>query len=244
MSDDKKTTSPTSGDGGTPVGCTTLPCKDPCVTRSFPSREVNHNVTEVISNAPAPYTAWNGTYSWTAKYTVAPSRNPCALKVTVKIKTVGTISAAQKTAWKTAIEGKWNGKAKVVCPDPACSAACPNGYPVSIEVSFVNSGEHYVVNANSSPATGARSVTPDMGTWGVNDTVDITHEFGHMLGSPEEYFSTNGTDYTAGGTLPGFRRLGGPVMNNPAGDPLPRNYDVVGQEAGTAMGLTCSIQTV
>jgi hypothetical protein len=39
-----------------------------------------------------------------------------------------------------------------------------------------------------------------MTDWGTADRTDITHEFGHMLGNAEEYFTTNGTDYTAGGT--------------------------------------------
>jgi hypothetical protein len=239
----EKTPTPSASDAGVNPPAGVAPCPDPCTTKVFPDREVSQAVTEVISNAPAPYTGWNNTYSWTAKFTLAASRSPCSVKVTVKIKVTGAITAAQKAAWKSAIESKWNGKAKLVCPDPACTAACPSGYPVSVEVQYVDAGEHYTVAANSAAATATKSVTPDMGTWGVNDTVDVTHEFGHMLGAPEEYFTTNGTDFTAGGTQPGFRAPGAGVMNNPAGDPLPRNYDLIRQEAASAMGVSCTAQT-
>jgi hypothetical protein len=243
LSDPTPTTPPSAGNGGSPADGGAGACPDPCTSKVFPATEVNKSVSEVISNAPAPYTAWNNTYSWQTKFTLQVSRTPCTVHVTVKIKVTGTISATQKSAWKSSIESKWNGKAKLMCPDPACATACPSGYKIIVEVQFVTSGEHYVVAANSAAAGGSRSVTPDMGTWGVNDTVDVTHEFGHMLGAPEEYFTTNGVDYTSGGTKPGFRAPGAGVMNNPAGAPLPGNYDLIRQEAGRVMGVTCTAQT-
>jgi hypothetical protein len=176
------------------------------------------------------------------KFKLEVLRASCSVKVTVKIKVTGTITDDQKSGWKTAIENKWNGKAKLLCPDPACKAACPDGYSVSFEVQWVNSGEHYVVEANSAPADGVRSVTPDISHWGVNDTIDITHEFGHMLGAPEEYFTTDGVDYTVDGV--GFRAPGAGVMNNPAGNPLVRNYKLIQKHAAAVMGVSCTTQAV
>lgn len=206
----------------------------PCDQKPFPPRNVDHPTTEVISGAQAPYTAWNGTYSWNAKFTVIVTRNPCAVKVIVKLKVTGTITAGQKSAWKSAIESKWNGKVTLYCSDENCTQACPNGYPVSVSVEYVNSGQHQTVIA--SPAT------KDMAIWGVNDTVDVTHEFGHMLGNPEEYFTTNGVNWavTVNGVFYPFRSPNGTVMNNPANDPVPRHYDLIRQEAGKAMGIDCS----
>jgi hypothetical protein len=205
----------------------------PCDQKSFPPRNVNRPVTEVISGAPPPYTAWNNTYSWDARFTVAVIRNPCAITVIVKLRVTGTISAAQKSAWKAAIEAKWNGKVKLYCPDASCARACPDGYPLSVDVQYVRSGQHHTVAAG--PAT------RDMAVWGVNDTVDITHEFGHMLGNPEEYFTTNGVNWavTVDGVNYPFRSPNGSVMNNPANDPAPRHYDMIRQEAGKAMGIDC-----
>jgi hypothetical protein len=72
--------------------------------------------------------------------------------------------------------------------------------------------------------------TTSMTGWGTADTQDMTHEFGHMLGAPEEYFTTNGVNFmTPGGT--GFRDRGGGVMNNPAGPALARNFQVIREEA-------------
>jgi hypothetical protein len=244
---------PPSGNsaGANPPGCSVQPCNDPCTTRTFTSREVSTSVSETISNAPARYSRWNNTFGWDVKFSVLPSRSPCAVTVTVKIKVTGTITPAQKTAWKNAIEGKWNGKAKLVCPDPACAAACPGGYPISVVVQYVTSGEHYAVTANN-PASGGSTVAPSgtygvggtlrMDIWGVNDTTDIPHEFGHMLGNVEEYFTTNRVDYTNGGRQAGYRDASGGIMNNPANDPLPRNYTLIAQQAGAAMGLTCTPQ--
>jgi len=78
----------------------------------------------------------------------------------------------------------------------------------------------------------------------MNDTVDVTHEFGHMLGNPEEYFTTDGVDYSEGGTKQPFRDPSGGIMNNPANNPLPRNYDPIKAAAQSAMGgSSCSTRT-
>ena len=251
MTGPRATASPGAGDGAQPAAGTTVPCTCPCATKVFPLREVSQSVTETISNAPSTprdLTAWNGTYSWDSKFTLTASRADCSVTVTIKIKVIGTITDAQKAAWKTAIESKWSNKVKLVCPDPACTTACPGGYGVAVVLEYVSSGQHYEVTANTPGASeGGRAGlggTTSMTGWGVNDLVDITHEFGHMLGSPEEYFTTDGVDYTEGGTKAGFRDPGGGVMNNPAGDPLPRNYILIQQQAAAAMGVSCTTQAV
>ena len=247
MGSKKPPASPASSSGaGQPVNQASQGCPDDCTKKVFPAKEVNETVSETISNAPAAYSAWNGTYSWKSKFRVEATRSPCKVKVIMKLKVSGTATAAQKSAWKSACESKWSGKVKLVCPDASCAAACPGGYPVSIEVQWVDSGEHYTITANSPAATeGGRAGiggTTSMTGWGVNDTTDITHEFGHMLGCPEEYFTTDGTDYTAGGTKRGFRDADGGIMNNPSNAPKTRNYESIKKAAAAAMGLTCTVQ--
>ncbi|MFN7923282.1 MAG: hypothetical protein U0Q16_24485 [Bryobacteraceae bacterium] len=198
------------------------------------SRDVSERVTETISNGDPP--AWNGTYTWDSKYTVTADRQACTVTVTMKLKVTGTITDAQKQTWKNAIETKWNNKAYLCCT----GGNCPRGMPITISVEYVDSGEHYTITAQTPGATeGGRAGlggTTSMTGWGVDDTVDITHEFGHMLGNPEEYFTTNGHDYTEGGTKQAVRDPSGGIMNNPANNPLPRNYDSVKSQAQTAMG--------
>ena len=208
----------------------------PCDQKSFPPRKVSRPVKEVISNAPAGALSWNGTYEWVAKFTVVVTRAPCAIKVIVKLKVTGAITNDQKSAWKSAIESKWNDRITLYCPDAGCAKACPDGYPVSVSIEYVTSGQHQTVIASPE--------TIDMAIWGTNDTVDVTHEFGHMLGNPEEYYTTNGTNYatTVDGAYYPARSPNGSVMNNPANDPEPRHYDLIRQEAGKAMKIDCSFE--
>jgi len=200
------------------------------------------------------YRSWNLHTWWDAKFSLTMNRANCTLTVTVQIKVDDTdvpITAAQKAAWKNAIETKWSNKVKIVCPDTACTCACGGGYAVVIVLAYVdNAGDaHQTVTVQlpgqTTDGRAGLSGTSGMTRWGRDDTVDITHEFGHILGNPEEYFTTNGTDYTNGGTKSGFRDDAGGIMNNPARDPLPRNYEIIRQEAAKLRGsISCTIQPV
>ncbi len=200
------------------------------------------------------YHGWNLHTWWDARFSLSMTRANCTLTVTVKIKVDDAavpITAAQKAAWKSAVEAKWNGKVKLVCPDTACTCACAGGYAVVIVLAYVDSaGEaHQTVTVQlPGQTTGDRaglSGTTGMTLWGRDDTIDITHEFGHMLGNVEEYFTTNGTDYTNGGAKNGFRDGDGGIMNNPARDPLPRNYEIIRQETAKLLAsMSCTIQPV
>jgi hypothetical protein len=231
------TTPPAAGDaaaGKTPAGGDAVTAKCPKSTRS-----VNTRVTETITNGnPA---SWNGTYAWDSKYELTVE--DCKAKVVVRIKVTGTITEAQKTGWKNAIQSKWNNKVYFCCS----GCECPKGLPCTVSVEYVDAGEHYEVTAQTpGAAEGGRSGlggTTSMTGWGVNDTVDVTHEFGHMLGNPEEYFTTNGVDYSEGGTKQPFRDPGGGIMNNPANNPLPRNYDPIRSQVETSLGSSASCST-
>ena len=78
------------------------------------------------------------------------------------------------------------------------------------DIQFVDSDEHQTVTVSAS--------TSDMRHWAANDIVDVTHEFGHMLGAMDEYFSIDyGED----------RQPTGQICEQPDIDPAARNYDVV-----------------
>lgn len=202
---------------------------------------VNETVTQTISGAPAPYEAWNNTYSWKAIYQIQIDRTNRTVKVLMKLKVSGTITEDQKAGWKSALETKWNNKAKIRC----VSGTTTTVYPVSFDVSYVSSGEHYVVTANSADATeGGRSGlggTTSMLGWGVADTVDIGHEFGHMLGCVDEYFTCNGVNYSSGSDA--FRSPTGGIMNNPANNPKLTNYTFIKNKVEGALGseVTCTV---
>ena len=185
------------------------------------SREVDEARTETISNAPPGAEAWNGTYGWRARFLLAIDESNCRVTVTVRVRISGTITAAQRTAWEQAIESTWGNQFKLCC---SC-CCCTTGYAIVADIQFVTSGEHQVVNAGAS--------TTNMGNWGVNDSVDINHEFGHMLGALDEYFTVNGIDFN------GARQANGNIMNNPANAPATHHVDLVRDTVREQLGSQC-----
>ncbi len=207
----------------------------PCDKKSFPPHKVRFQADQVMSGAQPPNTAWNGTTLLTANYTLVVSRDPCSIRVIVKIKINGAITDAQKDAWQSTIESKWNNRMTLYCNDPGCAKACPDGYPVTCSPEWVTSGQDQTVTAQ--PGN-----TIDEGTWGVDDPAGVGHEFGHMLGNFDEYFIVNGKNWieTVKGVVYPWNSPNGSIMNNPDNDPAQRHYELIRKEAGKAMGITCS----
>jgi hypothetical protein len=172
-------------------------------------QEVDAQRTETISDAPAGSEAWNGTYSWRARFHVRVDEPGCRVTVTIRIRIAGNITNQQRDAWEAAIQARWNDRFKLCC-DGCC---CIDGFPIVLDIVFVTANEHQVVNAGGS--------TTNMTNWGTNDTVDVGHEAGHMLGALDEYFTVNGVNYGPG------RQASGNIMNNPANDPAAHHYDLV-----------------
>ena len=209
----------------------------------FKVKDVDREITETISHAPATLSQWNGTYSWHSKWRLRLDLRAEVGKLEVIVRLKSTASDAVKTAWESAIVAKWDNRfAFCVLRDrpitikPGVVDRYAEMYPIRIVIAWVDNARDadYVVSANAADATeGGRAGqggTTSMTGWGTADTQDMTHEFGHMLGSPEEYFTTNGVDYATGGAR-GYRDEGAGVMNNPAGAALARNFDVIRQEA-------------
>ncbi|HVL92731.1 MAG TPA: hypothetical protein VM264_05240 [Acidimicrobiales bacterium] len=187
-------------------------------------QEIDEQRTETISNAPPGSEAWNGTYGWRARFLVRVEEASCRVSVTIRIRLVGTITSGQRSAWESAIRDAWSGLFKVCANRQPC---CVNGFPIHVAVQFVTSGEHQVVNVGTS--------TTNMGNWGATDTVDVSHEAGHMLGALDEYFTVNGVDYGLG------RQADGAIMNNPANPPAARHYDLILQAVrGLTGGAGCT----
>jgi hypothetical protein len=189
------------------------------------TQEIDQARTETISNAPAGSEAWNGTYGWRARFLLTADEARCGVTATIRVRLIGAITAAQQAAWEAAVEAAWNNRFKL-CGD--CWCCCPDGAAIVCDIQFVTSGEHQVVNVGAT--------TTNMGNWGANDTVDVSHEFGHMLGALDEYFTVNGTNWGAG------RQPTGAIMNNPANPPAARHYETVRAAAAALLGRT--FQTV
>ncbi len=203
------------------------------------TRDVDQSVSETISNAPAAYAAWNGTFGWKSRFSLFVDRAAHTLSVIVRINSSAT--AAQKSSWESAIESKWSNRFTLVVAGAAPTDPVER-YPITVDLQWSNAANaHYNVAPNNPGATASGRAglggTISMTGWGTSDTVDITHEFGHMLGNPEEYFTTNGVDYTGGGTRTGFRDTGGGVMNNPGEAPAPRHFNLIRQQAAATLGV-------
>jgi hypothetical protein len=224
---------------------TPAPARQPAAPSPYRVKDVDEKVTETISHAPARYARWNGTYEWRAKWRLRLDQRAEVGGLDIIVRLHSTASAAVKQAWERAIVAKWSNKfAFCVLRDrPIGSDTLAEMYPIRILIVWERAARNadYVITANAAGATeGGRAGvggTTSMTGWGVGDTLDITHEFGHMLGCPEEYFTTNGVDFTARGRQRGFRDPGGGVMNNPAGPVLARNFEFVRKHAAGLRGV-------
>jgi hypothetical protein len=218
-------------------GTATATARKPRLVRR---KEIDREVEETISHAPAAFSAWEGTYRWRAKWRLKLDMRPDTAELNVKVRLYSTASRSIRRKWSRAIRNKWSGKFGFYVEGVDGGDEL---YPINVETEWVDdpAKAHYTIAANAAGATeGGRAGlggTTSMTGWGEADTVDVTHEFGHILGCPEEYFTTNGVDYTRGGRRQGFRDPGGGVMNNPAGPALARNFKMIRKEAAKLRGV-------
>jgi hypothetical protein len=122
-------------------------------------------------------------YGWTAAYRQEGTH------VVVRIQLVKDpdVTQAQLDAavgrWTTGIQEKW-GYHFACCAEPGATNAsqCTNPCELTFEVRWVSGGAHHVVTVHKGPG---RS---NMTNWYHDDSGDVaSHEFGHMLGHPDEY---------------------------------------------------------
>jgi len=200
--------------------------------------DTNQKIKETISNAPEAYKQWNLTTWWYSKFQVAYDLNTNTVTAIVKLNTLA--DAATKSAWEKAIENKWSKKYKIQEMNSEGKEISKKDIVIDVQWVDDKKDAHYVINPTKAGDTRDRRAgvagTTSMTDWGVKDTVDVTHEFGHMLGNTEEYFTTNSVDYTEGGKKQGWWDKGGGVMNNPSEDPAPRHYELIRKSVVTLLG--------
>ena len=131
-----------------------------------PTEEISFAVNECV-------------YNWTAAY----SQQGTQITVRIRLVPDDGISAETMTTlrarWQTGIESKWSGRFGC-CTNPGCVGRCP----LTFRVQWVTEGEHHAVSVRQGPAQS------DMTNWDTSDTGDVaSHEYGHMLGHPDEYTS-------------------------------------------------------
>jgi hypothetical protein len=116
-------------------------------------------------------------YGWTAAF----DQRGTDITVRIRLDPDAGISAQTmatlRNTWKTGIEDKWSNRFGC-CTDPGCIGRCA----LNFHVEWVTENEHHRVRVQVGPA---RS---NMTLWDTQDTGDVaSHEFGHMLGHPDEY---------------------------------------------------------
>ena len=189
------------------------------------SQEVDVARTEVMSNAPQGFEAWNGTYSWHARFRTEIDQNKCSVRIVILLQTsnaAANLSDAQRNAWETALQNAWSNIFKLCCNGCCCSS----GYTITLDVQFVNANAHHLVNVQGS--------TTNMTNWGNTDTTAICHEMGHMLGAKDEYYTVDGTAWGQP-----FQNGAG-VMNNPNEAPLIRHIDLIRDTVQAMLGTNCN----
>ncbi|MFZ1411855.1 MAG: hypothetical protein WAS07_10385 [Micropruina sp.] len=127
-----------------------------------PSAEVSFPVSECV-------------YAWTSRY----QQTGTHVTVRIQLNPDAGITAATmnglRTTWRNGIIATWSNRFQ-------CRAANGAQQALTFDVQWVTSNPHHVVRVQVGPA---RS---NMGMWDTSDTGDVAaHEFGHMLGHPDEY---------------------------------------------------------
>ncbi len=133
-----------------------------------PTTEVSFAVSECI-------------YNWTAAYAQRGTQITVRIRLDfdagISQQTMNTL----RTLWQTGIENKWSNRFGC-CNRPRCIGRCP----LTFRVEWVTSGEHHAVRVRQGPGQSNRSL------WDTSDSGDVaSHEFGHMLGHPDEYPASN-----------------------------------------------------
>jgi hypothetical protein len=120
-------------------------------------------------------------YGWTAAFQQKGTKITVRIKLDPDSDVSSELLEECKERWKAGIESKWS--YRFAC----CSGAgCTGGCALTFQVDWVSTGQHHTVQVSRGDA---RS---NMTHWWTDDSGDVaSHEFGHMLGHPDEYDDDN-----------------------------------------------------
>jgi hypothetical protein len=114
-------------------------------------------------------------FSWTTQYHQTWSHIVVRIRLAPQAGITAQTMATLQATWESAIQNRWSNRWAIGRPGES-------GIPITFDVQWVTTNEHYVVAVQPGPA---RS---NLGMWDTADTgAAVSHEFGHMLGNPDEY---------------------------------------------------------
>lgn len=114
-------------------------------------------------------------FGWTARYEQTWSDVVVRIRLSPDAGITAETMAALRTTWETTIQTRWSNRWSL-------GRSGELALPMRFDVQWVTWNEHHAVRVQPGPA---RS---NMGTWDTQDTGAVaSHEFGHMLGNPDEY---------------------------------------------------------
>jgi hypothetical protein len=190
---------------------------------------VNQQQQQVIADVGL---GWDGQYQWQVRFHINYDEEDCYLEIKLKIqlpqqatKEATKTLDRQAKAWKRAIEGRLSRRFKL-----CCGCICPEGIPIRMDVDFTYKP------ADASITVGPN--TENMELWGANDTTDVVHEAGHMLGAKDQYGTVDGTPYGPG------RQPTGNLMNNPANAPEASLFNTVRDAVNARKHRNCTVHSI
>jgi hypothetical protein len=142
-------------------------------------------ITEIydLSPSPAPaaqeisFSVSECIFGWTAAFRQQGTHISARIKLVPDADVSATLLDEVEARWKRGIENKWSYRF-ACCNTPGCSSPCA----LTFQVLWVSRNEHLTVRVKKG---GGRS---NLGLWHTDDSGDVaSHEFGHLLGHPDEY---------------------------------------------------------
>lgn len=155
----------------------------------YKSIPVDENISQELIDSGKTTTT---KYSWKSHFVIyvySEKGEAPQIRVTIRIITSAKDDVFDK--WNKTVSSSWSNKFAI--------KAGVNTYPITVELLRGDKtySDYTVENVFSTKAIAGRGLfgTEHMLKWGENDSQDIPHEVGHMLGNKDEYGTVDGRDY-------------------------------------------------